>query len=100
MTVILGYLEMIRLESPEENELLQKVEEKARKVMELITQFFTLAKLEAGDTDLEMSKISLNECCREAVLDFYELLTQKDFQVEVEIPEQPIYCLLYTSRCV
>lgn len=93
MTVILGYLEMIRLESPEENELLQKVEEKARKVMELITQFFTLAKLEAGDTDLEMSKISLNECCREAVLDFYELLTQKDFRVEVEIPEQPVYTL-------
>lgn len=50
MTVILGYLEMIRLESPEENELLEKVEEKARKMMELISQFFTLAKLEAGDT--------------------------------------------------
>lgn len=39
MTVILGYLEMIRLESPEENELLEKVEEKARKMMELISQF-------------------------------------------------------------
>ena len=83
MTVILGYLEMIRLESPEENELLEKVEEKARKMMELISQFFTLAKLEAGDTSLELSSVSLNECCREAVLDFYELLTQKNFQVEV-----------------
>ena len=93
MTVILGYLEMIRLESPEENELLEKVEEKARKMMELISQFFTLAKLEAGDTSLELSSVSLNECCREAVLDFYELLTQKNFQVEVDIPEQSV-CIM------
>ena len=41
--------------------------------MELIEKsVFTLAKLEAGDTSLELSSVSLNECCREAVLDFYE----------------------------
>ena len=50
MTVILGYLEIMRLNGTQSNEMLQKVESTAQRVMGLITQFFTLAKLEAGDT--------------------------------------------------
>lgn len=91
MTVILGYLEIMRLNGSGENEMLLKVEQKARRVMELINQFFTLAKLEAGDTDIEISKIDVCEICRENVLDFYELLTQKEFRVEVDIPEEAVF---------
>ena len=91
MTVILGYLEIMRLNGSGENEMLLKVEQKARRVMELINQFFTLAKLEAGDTDIEISKIDVCEVCRENVLDFYELLTQKEFEVEVDIPEEAVF---------
>ena len=40
LTVILGYLEIIRLGN-KENEALQKVEIKAKQVMELVNQFFT-----------------------------------------------------------
>ena len=91
MTVILGYLEIMRLNGSGENEMLLKVEQKAQRVMELINQFFTLAKLEAGDTDIEISKIDVCEVCRENVLDFYELLTQKEFEVEVDIPEDAVF---------
>ena len=91
MTVILGYLEIMRLNGSGENEMLLKVEQKARRVMELINQFFTLAKLEAGETDIEISKIDVCEVCRENVLDFYELLTQKEFRVEVDIPEEAVF---------
>lgn len=91
MTVILGYLEIMRLNGSGENEMLLKVEQKAQRVMELINQFFTLAKLEAGDTDIEISKIDVCEVCRENVLDFYELLTQKEFEVEVDIPEEAVF---------
>ena len=91
MTVILGYLEIMRLNSSGENEMLLKVEQKAQRVMELINQFFTLAKLEAGDTEIEISKIDVCEACREKVLDFYELLTQKEFQVQVDIPEEAVF---------
>ncbi len=91
MTVILGYLEIMRLNSSGENEMLWKVEQKAQRVMELINQFFTLAKLEAGDTEIEISKIDVCETCRENVLDFYELLTQKEFQVDVDIPEKAVF---------
>lgn len=92
LTVILGYLEIMRL-NDRENVSLQKVEAKAQQVMELINQFFTLAKLEAGDTQIELTKVNINELCRENILGFYDILQQKDFAVEISIPEQDIYVL-------
>ncbi len=65
MTVILGYLEIMRLNGTQSNEMLQKVESTAQRVMGLITQFFTLAKLEAGDTDMPLESLNVNEACRE-----------------------------------
>lgn len=103
LTVILGYMEIMRLRAssdPENvsgvqggygDEMLQKVEAKAKQVMELIDQFFTLAKLEAGDKKLEMVKVNISELCRENVLGFYELLIQKDFEVEISIPERAVF---------
>lgn len=92
LTVILGYLEIMRLGDCED-ENLQKVETKAKQVMELIDQFFTLAKLEAGDKNIEMAKINISELCRETILGFYELLIQKDYEVEIAIPEQNVFVL-------
>lgn len=91
MTVILGYLEIMRINGEATQEMLEKTEQKAQSVMELINQFFTLAKLEAGDTDIELSKVDICEICRESILDFYEMLTKIDFQVDIELPESPVY---------
>lgn len=96
LTVILGYLEMLRLngekmEEEQKREAMQKVEKTAEQVMDLINQFFSLAKLEAGDMDMEISKIHINELCREGILGFYDILLQKDFEVDIHIPEQEIY---------
>lgn len=91
LTVILGYLEIIRLNGGEPRELLDKVEAKAKAVSDLVEQFFTLAKLEAGDMEIVLSKTELCELCREAVLDFYDILSQKGYEVEVEIPEKAVY---------
>lgn len=93
MTVILGSLEIMRLNGGGDLKTLEKTEQQAQRVMELINEFFTLAKLEAGDTDITLSKIDVNEICREAVLDFYELLMQRQFQVEVMIPEAAFFVM-------
>ena len=93
MTVILGYLEIMRINGDKEDEMLLKVEQKAKRVMELINPFFTHAKLEAGDMELEISRINICEVCRENILDFYELLKQKEFQVEVKIPEEAVFIM-------
>lgn len=105
MTVILGYLEIIRLnrngeskiqgkdrdDDAQTDEMLQKAEQKAKDVIELINQFFTLAKLESGDMAPELTKIDVCEICRKSILDFYELLTDRAFQVDVELPGTPVY---------
>lgn len=91
MTVVLGYLEIMRLQGVFDREMLEKTEQKARNMLELMNQFFTLAKLEAGDTPLKLSKVDVGGICREAVLGFYEILTEKDFQVEVKIPSEPVW---------
>lgn len=94
MTVILGYLEIMRLHGEpagEMLEMLQKTERKAKNVMDLINQFFTLAKLEAGDTDIVLSRIDVCEVCRESILDFYGILSSGGFQVEVDVPEDAVY---------
>ena len=71
--------------------MLGKIEQKAKNVMELINQFFTLAKLESGDMDIELSRIHVCEVCRESILDFYGILTNKNFQVDIDIPEISVY---------
>ena len=90
LTVILGYLEIMRLNHAD-NEMLKKVETKANQVMNLINQFFTLAKLESGDTNIDLGKVNINEICRENVLEFYDILLQKDFDVDLSIPETAIF---------
>lgn len=91
MTVILGYLEIMRINKTDTEEMLKKTEQKAIEVMELINQFFTLAKLEAADMDIELSRIDVSEICRETVLDFFDILQKNDFQVEIDVPERPVY---------
>lgn len=90
MTIILGYLEIMRIRGTKIDEMLKKTEQKAKDVMELINQFFTLAKLESGDMDIELSRINICEVCRESILDFYELLTSKNFQVDIKLPENAV----------
>lgn len=90
LTVILGYLEIMRL-NHEDDETLCKVQAKAEQVMELINQFFTLAKLEAGDKKIEISKINIGKLCRESILSFYDILHGKDFTVDISIPEKDIF---------
>ena len=90
LTVILGYLEIMRLNNSDD-EMVKKVETKAKQVMNLINQFFTLAKLESGDTNINLCKININEVCRENVLEFYDILLQKEFEVDLYIPETSIF---------
>lgn len=90
LTVILGYLEILQMEE-QASPLLGKIQEKAEQVMNLMNQFFTLAKLESGDMKLEMERVDLNEVCRRNLLDFYELLQERRTEVEIRLPEKPVY---------
>jgi signal transduction histidine kinase len=97
LTVVLGYIETIKLDdnitSEERWGLLSKLENKTNEVLELINKFFDLAKIESGDKDIPLTRINMNEVCRKNVLDFYDILTNKGFEVIIDIPESNIYSL-------
>lgn len=97
LTVVLGYIETIKLDSnisSEEREvLLSKVENKTKEVVELINKFFDLAKLESGDMDILLTRTNMNEVCRKNILAFYDILINKGFEVIIDIPENNIYSL-------
>lgn len=93
ITVILGYLEILQLQQADHTGMLRKVEQQAVKVADLVNQFFSLAKLEAGDAPLPLSCTDVAACCRESVLEFYALLTENQFDVVLHIPEKPVFVL-------
>ncbi|HEX3022494.1 MAG TPA: sensor histidine kinase [Lachnospiraceae bacterium] len=97
LTVVLGYIETLRLDSSisseERKALLSKVELKALEVLELINKFFDLAKLESGDKEIPLSRVNIKEICSRNLLGFYDLLTSKGFEVSIDIPEGGIFIM-------
>lgn len=95
LTVILGYSEMIRSqEGISLDSIQQKVEKifsKTTDVLEMINIFFDLVKIESGELALEMQVLDLCEVARNEILNYYDMLQEGGFQVEIDIPEEEIH---------
>lgn len=97
LTVVLGYIEMLQLQgsaSEEERQrLLAGVHAKTLEVLKIIHTFFDLAKLEAGDANYPITKINVCEICRKNILSFYDMVTSVGLNINISIPELPMYAL-------
>lgn len=95
LTVILGYSEMIRSqEGISLDSIQQKVEKifsKTTDVLEMINIFFDLVKIESGELALEIQVLDLCEVARNEILNYYDMLQEGGFQVEIDIPEEEIH---------
>ncbi|MBM7541281.1 sensor histidine kinase [Amphibacillus cookii] len=95
LTVVLGYLENLQYDkdyTPKERAaMVAKVSVKVIDVTSLINKFFDLAKLESGDWKLDFKSIHINEVCRKVIVDYYDTLVHKGFDVEIDIPKKPLY---------
>lgn len=97
LTVIGGYSEVLQrnFDDYQKAEVLEKIKkmgQQSDKLMETITNFFDLNKLNAGELLLTKKKIDLTEILREELLLHYELL-QDQWQLDIEIPEAPFFIL-------
>lgn len=103
LTVVIGYIETIELHNSfkDENdkEYILEIKNKTNEVMELINKFFDLAKLESGDKEVMLTKININEILREDILKFYDVITGKGIEVNIDIPEENI-CVLGNSEAI
>ncbi|WP_257007098.1 MULTISPECIES: sensor histidine kinase [Shouchella] len=95
LTVMIAYIEKLELdrEMPEQERMriIGRLHEKTEQVISQMNKFFALAKLEAGDELLPLRRMELNEVCRQSVLDHYEWLASTGMDVQIDIPEKPIY---------
>ncbi|URZ07276.1 sensor histidine kinase [Clostridium felsineum] len=95
LTVILGYLETMKLNKDIDTEkrevMLSKAHRKTEELTVLINKFFDLAKLEAGDKKLPISRVNMSEICRKNILNYYDILMKDEIEVNISIPETDIY---------
>ena len=100
LTVIMGYAEMLTrntdLPQDERQRMLDQVYSKTVEVHELINAFFDLSRLEADDFDLPLSVIDACEVCRHRILAYYDLLSDRDFKVDINLPEEAV--LVYANE--
>ena len=97
LTIILGYIEIIindnTISEGERKVVLDKINIRAKEVLDLINKFFTLAKLESGDKEIELEKINITDIAKQSILAYYDILTNENFNVEINIPENSVYAL-------
>lgn len=97
LTVVLGCIEVMvhssNVTEEERQKLLVTVHDKAIEVLEMINKFFDLARLESGDKDIQVTCVNISEICKKNILDFYDSVTAKGFDVSLEIPDQDIYAM-------
>lgn len=97
LTVVLGYTEMLQLNTAineqEQQRLLTGVHSKSLEVLQLIHQFFDLAKIEAGDSNYPITRINVNEVCRKNILSFYDIVTTMGIDMQIDIPESTVFAL-------
>lgn len=95
LTVIMGYAEMLSqqadLPAEERQRMLGEIHKKTTQVHELINTFFDLARLEANDLDIPLSVIDAGEISRQRILAYFDLLSERGFQVDIDLPEHPVW---------
>ena len=89
LTSILGYLQLLEaggLTEEEKTSYFNVIEGRARVLQDLITSFYDLSRLEAGEYPITREKVDLKEVIAELLASFYEELESK-FTMTVDLPD-------------
>lgn len=93
LTSILGYLKILDQSGleQEDKEALAIIQRKAYLLQRLISQFYDFSRLTSEDYVLEMEQIDIARLLRETVIDYYQELSVKNLEIDLDIPEHPIF---------
>lgn len=89
LTSILGYLQLLEdrdLTESQRRAYLDIVEDRGRALQNLITSFYDLSRLEAGEYPIVREQVDLREVISRLLASFYDEL-EAHFQVSVDLPE-------------
>ena len=73
-----------------------KIDRKADDLISTINDYFTMSKIASGDLPIKLKKENVSRLCQDTILDYYDLLEQKQFEVDIQIPDTPIF--VYTDN--
>ena len=73
-----------------------KIDRKADDLISTINDYFTMSKIASGDLPIKLKKENVSRLCQDTILDYYDLLEQKQFEVDFQIPDTPIFA--YTDN--
>ncbi len=101
ITVVQGYAKALRdgvVPPDERTQYLQIIEQKATGLNELINTFYEYSKMEHPDYSLTLGPHDICNYLRDFVAERYAGLELDGFQLEVDIPEQHIFCDIDTVQ--
>mgnify|MGYP000019505934 FL=1 len=97
ITVLKGYIEMLYLQSQKEDlppvihTTIEKMQRNSQELVHSVNNLFNLAKIQSGDMVFHIQKVNLTQVCHEIILEFYTILEEEKFHVEVNIEDKPLY---------
>lgn len=100
LTVLKGNSEMLAakaddLSVPENiHAMAVKIDRKADDLITTINDYFTMSKISSGDLLLKLQKENISRLCRDTILDYYDLLEKQQFEVDIQIPDTPIFAYI------
>lgn len=93
LTVILGYLKLMKGQKEPDMEMVETIERKAKTMQRLVTDFYDLSRLSARDYEVEIKETDAGRILRESLMDSYHILEKCALELEAEIPEHIIEVL-------
>ncbi|MBG9791445.1 hypothetical protein ABD76_02440 [Paenibacillus dendritiformis] len=96
LTSMLGYIDVLQndtLSEKDREEYVNIIQRKGNDISNLIEYFFELAKIDAEDIAIEISRINLSGVVQETLLDFYYDFEKEDITPKINIPDYPLYVL-------
>jgi hypothetical protein len=51
--------------------------------------YFTMSKITSSDFPIKLKEENVSSLCQDTILDYYDLLEQTQFEVDIQIPDTP-----------
>lgn len=98
LTVLKGNSEMLACKAerstvlPEHiKAMAEKIDQKADELITTINAYFTMSKITSGDFPLNLKIENISQICHETILEYFDLLEENQFEVDISIPESPVF---------
>ena len=97
---IQGAIEVIntKFNAFDDNKFIKIIENSATKALSLVKDILTINKLEAEADTIEMVPHDINKHIAESIENLRAMAKQKNININVILPEEPIYCLLNAEK--